>query len=58
MTHPNIQMRTYEVGFSIDHDLHQLKRDGKITDSHVNTFRNEGKQFVCTFRSHILLRVR
>ena len=35
MTDPNIQVRTYEVGFSIDHDICQLKREGKISDSHV-----------------------
>ena len=39
MTNPNIQMRTCEVGFSIDHDLCQLKREWKITDFHVNTFK-------------------
>ena len=31
LTDPNIQMRTYEVDFSIDHDLYQSKREGKIT---------------------------
>ena len=28
MTNPNIQIRTYEVGFSVDHDIRQLKREG------------------------------
>ena len=56
MTDPNIQMRTYEVGFSIDHDLRKLKREGKITSSHVNTFKKEAKQFVSTLCNHILTR--
>ena len=43
MTDPNIQVRTYEVGFSIDHDICQLKREGKISDSHVNTSKKEAK---------------
>ena len=47
-------MRTYEIGFSIDHDLRQLKREGKITDGHVNTFKKEAKQFVSTLYNHIL----
>ena len=46
MTDPNIQMRTYGVGFSIDHDLRQLKREGKITDSHVNTYKKEAKHIL------------
>ena len=54
MTDPNIEMRTYEVGFSIDHYLHQLKCEGKITESHVNAFREEAKQFVSTLCNHIL----
>ena len=43
MTNPNMQLRTHEVGFSIDHDLCQLKPKGKIIDSHVNTFKKETK---------------
>ena len=54
MTNPIIQKRTYEVGFSIDHNLCQLKHKGKITDSHVNTFKKEAKQFVSTLSNHIL----
>ena len=54
MTDPNIQMRTYEVGFSIDHDLRQLKREGKITDFHVNIFKKGAKQFVSTLYNDIL----
>ena len=57
MTNPNIQMRTYEVGFSIDHDLHQLKCKGKIADSQVNTSKKEAKQFVSTLCSHILSKI-
>ena len=49
-----MQMRTYEVGFSIDHDLRQLKREGKVTDSHENTFEKEAKQCVFTLCNHIL----
>ena len=56
MTDPNIQMKTYEVGFSNDDDLHQLKCKGKITDSHVITFKKEAKQFVFTLCNHILLK--
>ena len=41
MTDPNIQMRTYEIGYSNDDDLRQLKRQGKITDLYVSTFTNE-----------------
>ena len=44
MSNPNRQVRTYEVGFSTYRDLCQLKREGKITDSHVNTFKKEAKQ--------------
>ena len=51
---PNIQMRTYAGGFSIDHDLRKLKREGKITDSHVNTFKKDAKQFVSTLCTDIL----
>ena len=47
-------MRTYEVGFSIDHDLRQLKRERKVTDNHVNIFKKEAKQFVSTLCNHIL----
>ena len=54
MTNPNRQIRTYEVGFSIDRDLCQLKREGKITDSHVNTFKKEAKQYVSTLCNYIL----
>ena len=56
MTNPIIQKRTYEVGFSIDHNLCQLKHKGKITDSHVNTFKKEAKQFVSTLCNYILSR--
>ena len=45
MTDPNIQMGTYEVGYSIDDDLRQLKRQGKITDFYGNTFTNETNNF-------------
>ena len=54
LTDPNIQMRTYAVGFSIDRDLRKLKREGKITDSHVNTFKKDAKQFVSTRCTNIL----
>ena len=54
MADPNIQMRTCEVGFAIDHDFCQLKSEGKITDSHVSTFKKEAKQFVSTLCNHIL----
>ena len=47
-------MATYEVGFSIDNDLHQLKREGKINESHANTFKKEAKQFTPTLCNHIL----
>ena len=49
-------MATYEVGFSIDNNLYQLKREGKIIDSHVKTFINEAKQFTPTLCNHILLK--
>ena len=54
LTDPNIQMRTYAVGFSTDRDLRKLKREGKITDSHVNTFKKDAKQFVSTLCTNIL----
>ena len=57
MTDPIIQMRTYEVGFSIDHDLCQWKHERKVTDSHVSTFKNEAKQLVSTLCSHILSKI-
>ena len=33
MTNTNLQKGTYEVSFSVDDDLRQLKRRGKINDS-------------------------
>ena len=56
MTNTNLQMGTYEVSFSIDHDLRQLKREGKISDSNVNTFKKEAKQLVSTLCNQILLK--
>ena len=53
MTDPNTEMRTYEVGFSIDHGLRHLKCKEKITDSHRNTFKKEAKQFFSNLCSHI-----
>ena len=54
MTDTNLQMGTYNVSLSIDHDLRQLKHEGKIIDSHVNTFKKEAKQFASTLCNHIL----
>ena len=54
MTDPKTQMRIYEVGFSIDHDLCHLERKKKITDSYVNTFKKKAKQSVSTLCKHIL----
>ena len=56
MTDANLQMGTYDVSLSIGHDLRQLKHEGKIIDSHVNTFKKEAKQFVSTLCNHILSR--
>ena len=47
-------MRTFEVGFFIDHDLGQLKLKEKISDYHLNTFKKEEKQFFSTLCKHIL----
>lgn len=49
MTDPNTEMRTYEVGFSIDHGLRHLKCKEKITDSHRNTFKKEANNFSLTY---------
>ena len=38
----------------IEHDLCQLKHEGKITDSHVNNFKEEAKKIVSTLSNHIL----
>ena len=41
MKNENVQKRTYEVTASIDHDLCLLKKEGKIADSKMNTFKTD-----------------
>ena len=46
-TDQNIQKRLYEVRFAIDHYLCMLKKGGKVTDSIINAFKVETKEFLC-----------
>ena len=48
----SIQKRTYEVSFSIVHDLCVLKNEGKMTDFKTNTFKNEARRVISTLCNH------
>ena len=43
-----------EFSFAIKHELRALKRDGKISDSLIYTFKIEAKNFLSTLCNHIL----
>ena len=43
-----------EFSFAIKHELRALKRDGKISDSLIYTFKIEAKKFLSTLCNHIL----
>ena len=53
MKDENIQKITFEVIFSIGHNLRLLKKEGKITDSKMNTFETEAKGCMSTLCNHI-----
>ena len=54
VTDKNIHKRDFEFSFAIKHELHALKRDGKISDSLIYTFKMEAKKFLSTLCNHVL----
>ena len=49
-----MQKITYEGNFSIAHDLLLLKKEGKIIDFNMNTFKTETKRVISILRNDIL----
>ena len=54
VTDKNIHKRDFEFSFAIKHELCALKRDGKISDSLIYTFKMEAKNVLSTLCNHIL----
>ena len=54
VTDKNIHKRDFEFSFAIKHELHALKRDGKICDSLIYAFKMEAKKFLSALCNHIL----
>ena len=54
VTDKNIHKRDFEFSFAIKHELRALKRDQKISDSLIYTFKMEAKKFLSTLCSDIL----
>ena len=54
VTDKNIHKRDFEFSFAIKHELCALKRDGKISDSLIYTFKVEAKNFLSTLCNQIL----
>ena len=50
----NIHMRDYHFSFSINHELRELKEQGKINDSKLHAFKMEAKDFISTLCNHLL----
>ena len=49
----NIHKRDFDFSFAIKHELHALKRDGKISDSLIYTLKMEAKKILSTLCNHI-----
>ena len=56
-TDKSIHKRDFEFNFAIKHELRALKRDGKISDSLIYTFKMEAKKFLSTLCNHILEKI-
>ena len=54
VTDKSIHKRDFEFNFAIKHELRALKRDGKISDSLIYTFKMEAKNFLSTLCNDIL----
>ena len=57
VTDKSIHKRDFEFNFAIKHELRALKRDGKISDSLIYTFKMEAKKFLSTLCNHILEKI-
>ena len=49
----NIHKRDFSFSFAIKHELHALKRDGKISDSLIYTLKMEAKKILSTLCNRI-----
>ena len=57
VTDKNIHKRDFKFSFGIKHELRALKRDQKISDSLIYTFKMEAKKFLSTLCNHILEKI-
>ena len=54
VTDKSILKRDFEFSFAIKHELCALKRNGKISESLIYTFKMEAKKILSTLCNHIL----